>query len=108
MDVVDGEGQADWATVAAALAPRLLRLAVMLTGSTPDAEDLMQATFARAQRHSKRIVAMAALAAYLRTVMVHEHVSDRRRRGVRTVPLSEDVRVEPGPPESQYDVWRWL
>lgn len=105
MDVVDGD--TDWATVASALAPGLLRLAVMLTGSTPDAEDLLQATFARAQRHSRRIVAMTAPAAYLRRVMVNEHVSDRRRRRLRTVPLEHDVPV-PAPAEVEHDVWGWL
>jgi RNA polymerase sigma-70 factor (sigma-E family) len=105
MDVVEGEP--DWATVAGALAPGLLRLAVMLTGSTPDAEDLLQATFARAQRHSRRIVAMAAPAAYLRTIMVNEHVSERRRRRLRTVPLEHDVPMTP-PSEVEYDVWGWL
>lgn len=101
------DGGDAWATLAGALAPRLLRLAVMLTGSTPDAEDLLQATFARAQRHSRRIVAMDAPAAYLRRTMVNEHVSDRRRRRLHTVALEHDV---PGgvPPEVEYDVWGWL
>ncbi|GAA1131232.1 sigma-70 family RNA polymerase sigma factor [Nocardioides aquiterrae] len=105
MDVVDGE--ADWGRVAGALAPGLLRLAVMLTGSTTDAEDLLQATFARAQRHGRRIAAMAAPAAYLRTVMVNEHVSDRRRRRLRTVPLEHDVPTT-APVEVEHDVWGWL
>ena len=101
------DGGDAWATVAGALAPGLLRLAVMLTGSTPDAEDLLQATFARAQRHSRRIVAMAAPAAYLRRIMVNEHVSTRRRRRLPTVPLDRDLPVAL-PPEPDLDVWGWL
>lgn len=89
--------RAEWAEVATALAPGLLRLAVMLTGSSHDAEDLLQATFARAQRHGDRIAGMAAPGAYLRRIMVNEHVSQRRRHRLRTVPITEAaaVSVEP-------------
>jgi RNA polymerase sigma-70 factor (sigma-E family) len=109
MDVTDAEERADWAEVATALAPTLLRLAVMLTGSSPDAEDLLQATFARAQRHGERIVTMAAPTAYLRRIMLNEHVSGRRRRRVHTVPLV-DGAVEATAPasESGHDLWPWL
>jgi len=58
----------------AARAPALLRLAVMLTGSVDEAEELLQRTFLRAQRHAERIAAMAAPAAYLRQVMLNEHL----------------------------------
>lgn len=105
--MTDGDARADWATVAAALAPGLLRLAVMLTGSTPDGEDLLQTTFARAHRHGERIVGMAAPAAYLRRIMVNAHVSERRRRRPRTVPLEHDVALADAP-DSPYDVWGWL
>ena len=107
--MTDAPGQAEWIEVATALAPGLLRLAVMLTGSSHDAEDLLQTTFARAQRHGERIAAMAAPAAYLRTIMVNEHVSGRRRRRVRTVPLTEAIvlpAVETA--EVEPDVWSWL
>lgn len=101
---VDGE---DWPAVAAALAPGLLRLAVMLTGSTPDAEDLLQSTFARAHRHGERIAAMATPHAYLRRIMLNELASDRRRKRLAAVPLEGDVRLEE-PPESPHDVWAWM
>lgn len=107
--MTDAAAQAEWPEVATALAPGLLRLAVMLTGSSYDAEDLLQTTFARAQRHGDRIAAMTAPAAYLRTIMVNEHVSGRRRRQVRTVPLTEAFplpAVEPA--EVEPDVWAWL
>lgn len=62
----------------AARAPALLRLAVMLTGNVDEAEELLQRTFLRVQRHADRIAAMAAPAAYLRQVMVNEHLSGLR------------------------------
>jgi len=65
----------------AARAPALLRLAVMLTGSVDEAEELLQRTFLRAQRHAERITAMAAPAAYLRQVMLNEHLSGLRLLG---------------------------
>jgi DNA-directed RNA polymerase specialized sigma24 family protein len=68
-----------YADVVTAYAPALLRLAVMLTGSRDDAEDLLQSAFLRASRHGDRIAEMAAPAAYLRTVLVHEHLSAGRR-----------------------------
>lgn len=78
-----------YAALVAARAPALLRLAVMLTGDRVAAEDLLQATLLRTQRHADRIVAMDAPAAYLRTAMLHEHVSGvrRLRRRVPTTPL---------------------
>jgi RNA polymerase sigma-70 factor (sigma-E family) len=79
----------EYAALVAARAPALLRLAVMLTGDRAAAEDLLQATLLRTQRHADRIVAMAAPAAYLRTSMLHEHISGARRlrRRVPTAPL---------------------
>ncbi|MCW2774087.1 MAG: polymerase, sigma-24 subunit, subfamily [Nocardioides sp.] len=109
MDVTDAAARADWAQTATALAPRLLRLAVMLTGSSYEAEDLLQSTFARAQRHGDRIAAMAAPAAYLRTIMVNEHVSRHRRRRLRTVPLSDALELPAAPAaETGPDLWPWL
>ena len=99
---------ATWPEVAAATAPGLLRLAVMLTGSRHDAEDLVQSTYARAHRHGDRIAAMEAPAAYLRRVLVNEHLSGRRRRRLVTVPLSEAASV-PGPAETgRGDLWPLL
>lgn len=91
------QGTDGYAALVAARAPALLRLAVMLTGDRTEAEDLLQATLVRTQRHADRIAAMAAPAAYLRRALVHEHVSGVRRlaRRVRTTPLDgHDVTVE--------------
>jgi RNA polymerase sigma factor (sigma-70 family) len=61
----------------------------MLTGDPTEAEDLLQATLVRTQRHADRITAMGAPAAYLRKTLVHEHLSGLRRlaRRVRTSTL---------------------
>ena len=96
-------------------APGLLRLAVMLTGSREDAEDLLQATLLRTHRHADRLEVMAAPAAYLRRVMLNEHVSAGRRRArrVRTTVLPSGVEAQPtaddrGGIEARDEVWRWL
>jgi RNA polymerase sigma-70 factor (sigma-E family) len=79
----------EYAALVAARAPSLLRLAVMLTGSSSEAEDLLQATLVHTQRHADRIPGMVAPAAYLRQALVHEHLSGLRRisRRVRTSSL---------------------
>jgi RNA polymerase sigma-70 factor (sigma-E family) len=101
-----------YADVVAAYAPALLRLAVMLTGAREDAEDLLQSTFLRAARHAERIAGMGAPAAYLRRVMVNEHVSQGRRsaRRVRTVPDGPDVAGPDAsdPVAARDEAWRWL
>jgi RNA polymerase sigma-70 factor (sigma-E family) len=101
-----------YADLVVAHAPALLRLAVMLTGGREDAEDLLQSTFLRTARHGERIAAMGAPAAYLRRVMVNEHVSQGRRsaRRVRTVPEGSDPPLpDAGDPVAARDeAWRWL
>jgi RNA polymerase sigma-70 factor (sigma-E family) len=57
----------------------LLRLAVMLTGNSHDAEDLLQATLVKLLRSWDRVAAADQPAAYARRVLVNEHVSWRRR-----------------------------
>src|SRR5690349_15544428 len=80
----------------AAAAPALLRLAVMLTGSREDGEDLLQSALLKTYRHRDRIGAMDAPVAYLRTAVVNEHTSRGRRsaRRVREVPAT--AALEPG------------
>ena len=73
----------------AARGPALLRLAVMLTGSGPDAEDLLQATLAKAWPNARRIATMGAPASYLRRIMLNEHIGGHRRRRLRLVPLDD-------------------
>jgi RNA polymerase sigma-70 factor (sigma-E family) len=106
------QGTDGYAALVAARAPALLRLAVMLTGDRVEAEDLLQSTLARTQRHANRIAGMGAPAAYLRTAMLHEHLSGVRRlaRRVRTTPLAgHDVAAEtPTPMEQRDATWRLL
>jgi RNA polymerase sigma-70 factor (sigma-E family) len=97
-----------------ARAPALLRLAVMLTGRADEGEELLQRTFLRAQRHAERIAAMGAPAAYLRQVMVNEHLSGLRalQRSPRTTTDTELSTLasadEHGRVESHDQAWRAL
>jgi RNA polymerase sigma-70 factor (sigma-E family) len=86
-----------YADLVAARAPALLRLAVMLTGNSAEADDLLQATLLNAQPHADRIATMGAPAAYLRRIMVREHLSTLRtlRRRVRTSPLDDHDMAGP-------------
>lgn len=71
----------------------LLRLAVMLTGSASDAEDLVQSALLNASRHGDRVAVMDAPLAYLRRAVINEHKSVLRRfrRRAVTVPLVPDL-----------------
>ncbi len=91
--------QGSFEALVAARGQALLRLAVMLTGSAHDAEDLLQATLAKAWPNADRIAAMAAPAAYLRRIMVNEHLGGRRRRRLSTVPLDDHDATAPAAPE---------
>jgi len=104
-----------YAEIIETTAPGLLRLAVMLTGSREDGEDLLQATLVRMHRHSDRLEVMAAPTAYLRRAMLNEHISASRRRSrrVRATPLSSLLEAQPaadqdGGVEARDEVWRWL
>jgi len=60
----------------------LLRMAYLLTGDHGLAEDLVQSALAKAYVRWSRIVAMDAPEAYVRRMIVNQHVSWwRRRRG---------------------------
>lgn len=101
----------DWDGLVMVASPGLMKLAYMLCGNQHAAEDLLQATFARAWRHSERIAAMAAPAAYLRRIMINEHSSQHRRRQLATVPLDADL--DPAAPtasraDDRDEAWRWL
>ena len=95
-------------------APSLLRLAVMLTGSREDAEDLLQATLLQAHRHRRRLLGMAAPTAYLRKVMVNAHISSRRTESRRPRRIELDVVPELAVPSEDAaldlrdEVWRLL
>ncbi|WP_353950121.1 SigE family RNA polymerase sigma factor [Knoellia sp. S7-12] len=69
--------------------PTLLRLAVMLTGNSHDAEDLLQATFIKVIRHWGRVADAGNPEAYTRKILVNEHLSWRRRPQRRESAVAE-------------------
>lgn len=115
VEVNEIAGARTYDDVVTSYAPALLRLAVMLTGHPSDAEDLLQTTLLRTVRHADRVAGMNAPAAYLRQVMLNEHLSHGRRLGrrVRTVP-SDTMVGEPTVPSGAETVdlrdetWSWL
>ncbi|MFN8029625.1 MAG: sigma-70 family RNA polymerase sigma factor [Dermatophilaceae bacterium] len=93
-----------------AAAPALLRLAYLLTGNTPDAEDLLQDTLLATQRHAVAIAEMAAPTAYLRRALLNTFLSGRRRatRRPRLVALDADPPAAPVVPDRLGAVWQHL
>jgi RNA polymerase sigma-70 factor (sigma-E family) len=67
----------------------LLRAAQSMTANRADAEDLVQATLAKAYQSWDRIDDQAALDTYVRRVMVNTHISGWRRRRVDEYPVDE-------------------
>ncbi len=67
----------------------LLRAAQAMTGNRADAEDLLQATLAKAYQSWDRIDDPAALDTYVRRVMVNTHISGWRRRRIDEYPTDE-------------------
>ena len=86
----------DWV---AARGPALLRLALVLTGNTADAEDVVQDALSRALPRWERIVQADDVDAYVRRMVVNAHHSWWRRFRRREAP-APDVRpleVDEGP-----------
>jgi RNA polymerase sigma-70 factor (sigma-E family) len=73
----------------------LIRLAFMLTGSRHAADDLYQETWVTAHRKWARVSRADHPAAYLKRIMVHEYVGQRRKRSSREVP--SDLSASPRP-----------
>ncbi|MGA8257462.1 MAG: SigE family RNA polymerase sigma factor [Nocardioides sp.] len=88
----------DWV---AARGPALLRLAYTLTGSTTDAEDVVQDALARALPRWDRVSRMDDVDAYVRRMVVNAHTSwwrrwRRREAPVETVHDTETTAVPEG------------
>ncbi len=66
----------------------LLRFALMLCGDQHRAEDLVQSALAKAYPRWARLSAMERPEAYLKTVLVHDHLRWWRRRSSAEVPLA--------------------
>jgi RNA polymerase sigma-70 factor (sigma-E family) len=92
---------------AAARLSALLRYAVLLTGDREQARDIVQDVLTRALVKWDRIGAVEEPYAYVRRMVTNEHLSWRRRRRPRTVPLDIDPPgAPPQPPDD--DMWRLL
>lgn len=81
----------DFDSWVAARGPALLRLAYVLTGNGPDAEDVVQDALSRALPRWSRIAGVEDPDAYVRRMVVNAHVSRWRKFRRREVPV-EAVR----------------
>lgn len=74
----------------------LLRTAILLTGNSADAEDLLQSALTKTYVAWGRINDPAAVDGYVRRALVNTHISWWRRRRVDEYPSAElpDTRVE--------------
>jgi RNA polymerase sigma-70 factor (sigma-E family) len=102
---------------AAARLPALLRYAVLLSGDRELARDLVQEVLTRALVRWRRISRVDEPYAYVRTMVTNEYLSHRRRKRVRTVPLTHDALDGPASPVSadpaaisgeRADLWQLL
>lgn len=75
----------------------LVHRAWLLTGDWQHAEDLVQATLVKVWPHWGRIVRRGEPEAYVRTAMVRQYISSRRRHWHRETP-TEVVPEPPRPP----------
>src|SRR5262245_18144245 len=71
----------------AARGEELLRFALMLCGDRHLAEDIVQSVRAKAYVRWSRVGAKPRPEAYLKTVLVHEHLRWWRRRSARELPV---------------------
>lgn len=67
----------------------LQRYAYVLTADATAAEDLVQTALVQAYRRWRRIRAMAAPHAYVRRIVTHSYVDQRRRRAASERPMAE-------------------
>ena len=88
---MDGDGQRRFAAWSAMQAPSLHRFAYLMCGDWHDAEDLVQEALARAALHWSRIERTEHPDAYVRTILVNQCRSMRRRPWSRSVRAVADV-----------------
>jgi RNA polymerase sigma-70 factor (sigma-E family) len=77
--------------------PRLVRAAVLLGSSPPEAEDLVQGVFERCVQRWNRVRRAEDRDAYVHRMLVNAFVSSRRRRWTHEVPTAALTTEEPGP-----------
>jgi RNA polymerase sigma-70 factor (ECF subfamily) len=78
--------------------PDCFAFALSLTRRGPDAEDLVQDTFVKAQRGFGSFQPGTNAKAWLFTILRRLHIDHYRRGRLRPTPLPEDELVEMGPP----------
>jgi RNA polymerase sigma-70 factor (sigma-E family) len=93
---------------AAARLPALLRYATLLTGDREQARDIVQDVLTRALVKWDRIGAVDEPYAYVRRMVTNEHLSWRRRRRLRTVPLHEEPTERAADPPPGDEMWQLL
>ena len=96
---MDDAAREDFRRYVAARSPALLRTAYLLTGSRPDAEDLLQTALARTYLGWDRIRDREALDGYVRRVMVNTRTSWWRRRKLDVV-VTADLPEQPSRDET--------
>jgi RNA polymerase sigma-70 factor (sigma-E family) len=94
--------QLDFDEFVAVRGAALLRLSVALTGSVPEAEDLLQEALARCFVRWRRMSAVDSVEGYVRRVIVNQHISRRRRKSFRLVDI--DASHDPAAPDGVDDV----
>ena len=71
--------------------PALLRYATVVTGDPHLAEDVVQDALVRAHTRWPRIAAIEQPEAYVKRIVLNEHLSWRRRRRGRVVPAPDEA-----------------
>ena len=90
--------QVDFDDFVAVRGAALLRLGVALTGSVPEAEDLLQEALARCYVRWRRLSGVDNVEGYVRRVIVNQHISRRRRKSFRVLEL--DDSHDPSTPDA--------
>lgn len=104
------EPEAAFVELVTVRSPALLRTAYLLTGDRALAEDLLQECYFAVYRSLHRVRDLDSLERYVRTTMVRTHVSWRRRRSSRELPMSTlpDRAGTPAEPSALDPLWRML
>jgi RNA polymerase sigma-70 factor (ECF subfamily) len=101
---------AEFAQIAREYRPRLYALALQLTGSAADAEDVAQEALLRAYQHLSRFEGRSALRTWLYRIAVNRAFSSRQRRArARTVPMDDDrlraaLAADANDPQQSYEL----
>ncbi|MQA97757.1 MAG: SigE family RNA polymerase sigma factor [Streptosporangiales bacterium] len=91
-----GGDQGDFCEYVALRRAALLRTAILLTGNSADAEDLLQTALAKTYLAWSRINDPTAVDGYVRRALINTHISWWRRRRIDEYPSAElpDTGVE--------------